>query len=167
MNSKIIAIGVIVAIAIALIWPVAYSEITSQKLEKVGVVSVEEVISKYKGLQGASKKIEEEKNLYTQRMAVLEASVDSLSRLNPVDSNTIQKQIIQHRALQQESENKLSALHEKLVSGAYNQINSFIKEFAEEKGYSFILGSTASGSIMYSKEHYDVTLDVIKYINAK
>lgn len=43
-----------------------------------------------------------------------------------------------------------------------------IKEFGKEKGYDYIYGSgDASPSVLYAKENYDITKEVIKMVNDK
>lgn len=45
------------------------------------------------------------------------------------------------------------------------QLNQYLKDFTEEKGYDYIFGATGEGSLMGAKEQYDVTDAVLKYAN--
>ena len=49
----------------------------------------------------------------------------------------------------------------------FNRLNQYLKDFAKEKGYDFILGAEGSGVIMAADDGRDVTEDVITYINLK
>ncbi len=72
----------------------------------------------------------------------------------------------------QEAATKLSNDYQDLVMEKSQAINDTIENFLElygdEKGYDFILGkSKAAGSVLYSKESYDVTDEVIKALNKR
>jgi outer membrane protein len=61
--------------------------------------------------------------------------------------------------LQSESATEMDSL----VKG----VKSFIKEFGKEKGYDYIYGTGDAASVLYAKDQYDITKDVIKLINEK
>jgi outer membrane protein len=43
-----------------------------------------------------------------------------------------------------------------------------LKEYGREKGYDYIYGSgEASPSILYAKDNYDITAEIIKKVNDK
>lgn len=45
------------------------------------------------------------------------------------------------------------------------QLNQYLKEYTEESGYDYIFGATGGGSLMGAGERYDITQDVIIYVN--
>jgi outer membrane protein len=47
------------------------------------------------------------------------------------------------------------------------QINEYIKEYAEEKNYSIILGANGNGNLWYAKENNDITKEIIQFANQK
>ena len=62
--------------------------------------------------------------------------------------------------LQQESSVEIDSL----VIG----YRKMLKEYGKEKGYDYIYGSgDAAPSILYAKDSYDITKDIIKMINDK
>ncbi|HBH23992.1 MAG TPA: hypothetical protein DDY13_11285 [Cytophagales bacterium] len=66
---------------------------------------------------------------------------------------------------------KLEAGYQKL-SGNYtdqlwNQINGYVSEFGEENEYTYILGATGNGTLMYAGENLNITKELIEYINNK
>ncbi|TDP60063.1 OmpH family outer membrane protein [Flavobacterium dankookense] len=63
------------------------------------------------------------------------------------------------RQLQQESGTELDSL----VSN-YKKV---IKDFGKEKGYDYIYGTGEPASILYAKDSYDITKDIIKIVNDK
>ncbi|WP_293892181.1 OmpH family outer membrane protein [Flavobacterium sp.] len=62
--------------------------------------------------------------------------------------------------LQQESGNEIDTL--------VSSYRKMLKEYGKEKGYDYIYGSgDASPSILYAKDNYDITKEVIKMVNDK
>ena len=61
--------------------------------------------------------------------------------------------------LQQESGVEMDSLVKK-----YRKV---IKEYGKEKGYDYIYGTGESASILYAKDNYDISKEVIKMINDK
>ena len=47
------------------------------------------------------------------------------------------------------------------------QLNSYVKEFAEEYGYDYIMGATGGGNLWYIKPAKNITEDVLIYVNLK
>ena len=63
------------------------------------------------------------------------------------------------RQLQQESGTELDSL-----VTSYKKI---IKDFGKEKGYDYIYGTGEPASILYAKDSYDITKDIVKIVNDK
>jgi outer membrane protein len=61
-----------------------------------------------------------------------------------------------------EDNNVLTQQYQEQIS---NQLNQYLEDFTEEKGYDYIFGATGNGSLMGAKEEYDVTDEVLNYIN--
>jgi outer membrane protein len=69
------------------------------------------------------------------------------------------KQDAMLQQLQQESGVEMDTL----VKG-YRKI---IKDFGKEKGYDYIYGTGEVASVLYAKDSYDITKDVVKMVNDK
>ncbi len=54
---------------------------------------------------------------------------------------------------------------EKLMQGVFQQINSFVETYAREQGYTVVLGTTQSGSLLYASDAVDITDQVLKKLN--
>ena len=61
--------------------------------------------------------------------------------------------------LQQESGKEMDSL----VKG----VKKFIKDYGKEKGYDYIYGTGDAASVLYAKDSYDITKDIIKLLNEK
>ena len=48
-----------------------------------------------------------------------------------------------------------------------SQIKKVIKEYGKKKGYDYIYGTGDAASILYAKDTYDVTSDILKQLNDK
>lgn len=46
-----------------------------------------------------------------------------------------------------------------------NQMNQYVREFGEQNGYDIIYGANGSGNILYAKEHKNITVEVLQFIN--
>ncbi|EAY24030.1 OmpH family outer membrane protein [Microscilla marina] len=53
----------------------------------------------------------------------------------------------------------------RLFGGALKQINSFVEQYAKDKGYEIVLGTTESGNLMYASHAYDITDEVLTALN--
>lgn len=49
----------------------------------------------------------------------------------------------------------------------WKRINSYVKEFSQEKGYKMIIGSENNNEVLYADEKIDVTPQLLLYINKK
>lgn len=46
-------------------------------------------------------------------------------------------------------------------------VKKFIKDYGKEKGYDYIYGTGEAVSILYAKEQYDITSEIVKKLNEK
>lgn len=56
---------------------------------------------------------------------------------------------------------------QKQMQSLLKQINQYVKDYGDEKGYDFIYGANGSGSLMYAGDKDDITKEVTKYINVR
>ena len=63
------------------------------------------------------------------------------------------------RQLQQESGAEMDTL--------VKNVKKFIKDYGKEKGYDYIYGTGEAASILYAKDNYDITKEIIKLLNEK
>ena len=59
--------------------------------------------------------------------------------------------------LQQESGAEMDSL--------VKNVKKFIKDYGKEKGYDYIYGTGEAVSILYAKEQYDITKEIVKQLN--
>lgn len=63
------------------------------------------------------------------------------------------------RQLQDESGKEMDTL--------VKDVKKYIKEYGAEKGYDYIYGTGDAASVLFAKEQFDITKDIIKLINDK
>ena len=79
----------------------------------------------------------------------------------------IQKQQQELEALQQKLMNELAAENQKNSLELRDSINSFLKLYNKEKGYSFIISNTNLDNLLYADEQYNITQEVVDGLNAR
>lgn len=69
----------------------------------------------------------------------------------------------EQQALSQKLQQEGGAEMDSLVAG----VKKVIKEYGKEKGYDYIYGTGDAATVLYAKEKYDITKDIIKLLNEK
>ena len=82
-----------------------------------------------------------------------------------------QKSILKKQQELQQLEGNLSKQlmeqQEKMTNQLRDTINAFFKEYNKNGKYELIISNTANDNVLYSKETYDITNDVIKQLNER
>jgi outer membrane protein len=75
-----------------------------------------------------------------------------------------EQQLLRYReAIEQQAQRE----NQRLTQAVLAEINAYIKQYGKEKGYTFILGATESGNIVYAADGTDITEEVLKGLNAQ
>ena len=62
---------------------------------------------------------------------------------------------------------QLQAESGKEMDSVVKKYKQIFKDYGKEKGYDYIYGTGESATVLYAKDSYDVTKDVIKLVNDK
>lgn len=62
---------------------------------------------------------------------------------------------------------ELSADEAKLMNDVYDQVQTYLKDYAQENGYDIILSYTRGGAMWYANDAIDVTASVVDGLNKK
>ncbi len=163
-------------ILILLILVATFSSCTEQV--KIAYVDVEELMKEYKGTKEAeatmkvkSEKLQKELDSliggwqnkarnYQEKSKGLSARV----RAEQEQVLMLEQQQINQR--QQAVQQEVQTEGQKNLESLSKEINNFVKNYAKEKGYNFVLGTTATnGTVMYGEEKADITDDVLVQLN--
>lgn len=97
-------------------------------------------------------------------MDSLSTELQALSQVRAITRATKEQQLLRYReAIQQQAQRE----NQRLTQAVLAEINAYIKQYGKEKHYTFILGATESGNIVYAADGTDITDDVLKGLNAQ
>jgi outer membrane protein len=54
---------------------------------------------------------------------------------------------------------------QKMTQTVLNEVNDYLKEYGEKHNYTFILGATGVGNIVYAKKSRDITEEILNGLN--
>ena len=102
--------------------------------------------------------------VWQQRLDSLGAELQKL-KAGPAATLPVREQeLLRYRdAIQQQAQQE----NQRLTKAVLEEVNAYIKQYGKDKGYTFILGATENGNIVYAAEGTDITDDVLKGLNAQ
>ena len=68
---------------------------------------------------------------------------------------------VEQNALLQQLQQEGAVLKDTLI----NEVKQFIKTYGKKKGYDYVYGTGDAATILYAKDQYDITKDVLKELN--
>jgi outer membrane protein len=68
---------------------------------------------------------------------------------------------MEQNALMQQLQQEGAILKDTLIS----EVKKFIKDYGKKKGYDYLYGTGDAASILYAKDNYDITKEVLKELN--
>lgn len=165
----------IVAIISTLV--IGYLLVKSFCTPKIGYVKSAELVEKYQGMKDA-------KASYKQKLESWQSNIDTLENdykrarinyeskkpsLKPAERAerelTLQKQENSIRNYLGALEEKAKEEDLKMTQAVITQINQYIETYGKENGYTIILGTNTSGSLLYGADHIDLTQELIQKLN--
>lgn len=123
-----------------------------------------ELQRKYSGLLESKKKYIDSLGLQLQNMEV------ELSSSAKVDTNKTNNFLLKRKHyfdIVKSYDEEYKSTNATFDQQVNSQLNQYIKEYGEEKGYDLIFGSMGDGHLMHGKKDLDLTDQVIEYINVK
>lgn len=165
--SLVIVIQVAIVISVLIFF--------NSRIPKVVYVKSLKVLEEYQGMKEA-------REVLSAFIAEKDTQIDSLKEnLREIGAQIESKNITssEKKSLEEIYNNKQSEMNQyliqlrdeakqeeqKLTQGALNQVNSYIKVYAEQKGYDLVIGVTLSGNVLYGSEALDITDEIIEFLN--
>ena len=142
---------------------------------KTAVVQMDNLVLEYDGRKAATE-------LYAEKMSKWQAGADTLAsqiaslenvlkqKKKPEDSEEYQRWINlnrQYKGYQKQIQEEAQKDDETLTLGVLNQLNTYIKEYAETNGYDLVLANTNLENVAYAKEQVDITEPLLEYANQR
>lgn len=149
-----------------------------QEQTKIGFVDNGKLINEYQKKKDIEAKFQVEIDAFNKRVDSIGQSFQSqAAQLQEKDPQMTQKasqdkyQALaqQYQRFQQQSqmeEQQIQKRGQTQIDTLIKTVKSFVKDYGQKNGYTFILGSNEAGSVMYGKESQDVTKDILEALNA-
>lgn len=147
--------------------------------QKIGFVNSDLLISEYEGTKEAKIKFDNQKSEWLANVDSLKSDFQkSVGQYNKVYQSIneserrererlLNAQEIQLKKYADSINEKIKNEDQKLISEILSQIDVFVDEYGERNDFDIILGSTSDGNILFGKEKYDITIEVLDQLNAK
>lgn len=101
---------------------------------------------------------------WQQRIDSLGTELQTLQTAPAATRAGKEAQLTRYRdAIQQQAQQE----NERLTKAVLAEINAYLKQYGKEQGYTFILGATDSGNIVYAAPGTDISEAVLKGLNAQ
>lgn len=160
MQNKIT--NLYIAITIVFISLVVLVTFFSLKQKDVVFVNNEKIFNEFRMTKEL--KLTGEKDLMRKK-----GKLDSLyAYLSFVKNDEIKSKVIREIASQKE---QIEIFQQDFVIGTsdkiWNRINSYLKDYADLKGYDLVIGSQTHGTAFYGNQKSDATNDLLLYINKR
>ena len=145
---------------------------------KIAYVDVEEVMKEYKGTKEteAVMKVKSDKlkaeldSLAANWEAKARAYQQKAQKMSPRNRAQREQVLMQEQQAigqrQQQIQQEVQKEGQESLKALSKEINDFVKNYAKEKGYNFILGTTGdNGTVMYGEEKADITDEILVQLN--
>lgn len=145
--------------------------------QKMVYVNTSKLVNDYKGMQVA-------RAVYQKKAIIWKANIDTLSnevqhqimnyekespRLSAKERQLTQELIKAKQRQLQEYQQAMNTQAQqedvKMTGEVVQQINAYLKEYGENKGYKIVMAATEYGNIAYADEGLDITEDVLVGLN--
>jgi len=142
--------------------------------QKIGFVSIGKIYAEFdlkKDLEAKYTKVESaRKNILDS----LELQIRGISkRMDDIKKPTDeQKHFFEQKVEDFKMKRKHFSEDNQALSNQYSeqiqkQLNQYLKDYGKEFNYDIIFGANNQGNVMHAKEKYDISDDVLKFINAQ
>lgn len=166
----------VVIVCVALAFSL-YAVYKVQRSPRIAYVRNAVFAEQYAGMQDARKLLEQKLKEWEGNVDTLEArymrSLDQYNKSYASLSNTEREELKESVERQEyELQQYIAAIEKKAVEenqrklqGLTDQVNIFIKKYAEREGYDLILGVSGNGNIVYGAEAIDLTDQILEALN--
>jgi outer membrane protein len=166
-------------VSLCLLLFVLIEKLNGNAQKKIGIVQLDKLVYEFKGMKEASeryslkmKKWELESDSLENRLKELyrQIQLDSINKDNAKLERDTKVFLMFRQSYMEYSQNIQQNAQEEdkqMTTGVMNQINDYIKKYAEEKGFDVIFCNNQGQSVGYAKENMDVTKDVLDFANAQ
>lgn len=135
-----------------------------QEPPKLGYVNPNKLLQGYHGARAQHEVFQAKARVWEQRVDSLSAELQALSTAPAATRTAREQQLGRYRdAVRQQAQQE----NERLTKAVLGEINAYLKQYGKEHGYTFLLGATDGGNIVYAAEGTDVSEAVLTGLNAQ
>ncbi|HIP92331.1 MAG TPA: OmpH family outer membrane protein [Thermotoga sp.] len=129
---------------------------------RIAYVDIAKVTENYKKMQELNERYKKDYQFYLSKLKEMESEIEKMKEEGAPESEIVakQKELLSRKS---EYESLLKKEYEPKIQEILNEVATKIKEYAQLMGYSLILNKQ---SVIYGDEIYDITNQVIAYINS-
>lgn len=147
--------------------------INPSKKGKTGYIQLAKVFSEFELSKSLDAKLKQtttiRKNMvdsleFVAKTLYSQASNDQKNKKLVEEFEIAQRQYLYQK---EQFEESAGAIEEQYNEQIWTQLNEYIKQYGQEKEYSYVFGAAGSGTIMYGSDAEDLTEEIIKYVNEK
>ena len=130
----------------------------------IGYVNPNKLMQGYHGAAAQHEVFVAKAKEWQQRVDSLNTELQALGSAPAAVRTGKEQQLLRYRAaVQQQAQQE----NEQLTKAVLEEINAYLKQYGKEQGYTFILGASTTGNIVYAAPGTDVSEDVLKGLNAQ
>lgn len=161
----------VMAIALATLLYLQWSE------TKLAYVDSARLLSKYQGMIDAKSSFQEKSTLWQSNIDTLEAELWSEQQKFQQEEKqmTVRERKLSQELLltkRQQLSDYVKAIREKanqedskVTAQVVEQVNTYLKDYGQKKGYRIIIAATEFGNLAYAEEGLDITEEVLTGLN--
>lgn len=129
---------------------------------KVCYVNPNKLLQGYHAAQTQHELFQAKARDWQLRIDSLGTELQALSQAPAATRTAKEQQLLRYReAIQQRAQQE----NQRLTQAVLAEINAYLQQYGKAHGYTFILGATEGGNIVYAAEGTDITDDVLKGLN--
>jgi outer membrane protein len=164
-----------IVIALLLLGNIALGLWSLKRTPRIAYVRSQELVYGYFGMKEAMNSFQLEQEGWKANMDTLATDLRrNMAALNDPGSGgpdrtqsetAVRKQRDDLARYADAMEKKLQQKEQEMLASVLGQVNSFIEQYAAEKGYDMVLGTTDEGSLLYGDGAMDITEEVLTALN--
>jgi outer membrane protein len=167
MNQRIYLYTIVVSIVTAAIVAVVVLSVTTKKENRVAYVITQTLFDSFEGTKEIKRKIVKIEERQKQTLDSLALEISFLEKRMNANDTRLAYAKNKYNQIFSEMASENQELVQSYNEGLWKQINQYVAEYGKEKGYSFIYGANGSGNLMYVDEGYNITTELVFFINKK
>jgi len=139
--------------------------LTEYRQKKIAVVDAVKLFDRF----NMKKELESKEKI---KLELIKKQADSIGNQLQLaragqDEASVKKLAYAYNYAKAELENEFKMGNREINEQVWKRLNPTVNEYGKKKGLHVIIGANGMGSVLYNDDYYDLTEDLIKYVNQK